>query len=873
MARITGSRITRSQSRQASSELSNQIGRSGALGSKHLNELPEEQSPPPGGDGSTQVIPESPENHEGYTNVSGTTLAPNDADAVEYQLGTKITNHLPFIQEQATLVMNLLVPQNLNPESIPVEARKLRDAGHPNTKRLDRSTKGLTDELQDSPLSSDGKPFLDTTRLRGLIPPAQFDASISDVHMTNCAMLALVMFSRNGEDSQPQVIQDLDEMFPMLLMEKISTTPKSRAIGASHTQEETFMLALNIRTQFFIMELERRQRESDFNPVAILRQIFCMDITPSDASLDEDPSSFRGFHLPHVFEDSDGHLPDNLPEKLLIAVSDRFNDLHEEVSDWDEVDVDGLKKAYRWRAFERELARWIHVRSREIREDIRRISDKANDRSSSVRRFTPALATTPIPRQTPKAAHLQATPSSQKSRHTSMSHGVDETPEGDSHVSVASPLLAPSPQKAPVAETRVSVTSPAVAASTQQVPAPASNDQAKKPAQNDPARRQSKSNYRDSVSFARLKRRMEGSHQQSNSGATSRPQAHTNDENTLINTASEGTSAIGPALRVPSETHELHEYSADMGGEDDFTYVNHDEDDDDLDYAGPGDVLASTSPSASARINRVSHNPHQSLNPKDRRDAQRLLEENPASSSESITARRLFIDKQNDPRRVSPIDDNDTESPNQRHAIPSHANNRKRQISQAPSDDSDDFEQDTRDLSRRPEKRQRFLLARDEERSRQDGVSFLNSLGPASQDQPNPSQVPSTQPQRRSSELTDGETTTVRQLPFTVQPGRSAAEAEHWATLNTEAHSENIGRKPNQRWTKAEDERFIGLMATFGLRYAVIKKEDNAFPPDAGGPRLANRNQVQLKDRARTLKRKYIREGKQVPEYLAAINA
>lgn len=419
------------------------------------------------------MIPESPENHEGYTNVSGTTLAPNDGDTVhgEYQLGAKITDHLPFIQEQASLVINMLVPQGLNPESIPVEARKLRDASHPNSKRLKRSIQGLTDELQESPLASEGKPLLDTSRLRSLIPPAQFEASIPDVHMTNCALLALVMFSRSGESSQPKVIQDLDELFPLCLMEKISTTPKTRVTGASRTQEETFNIALSIRTQFFIMELERRQSEPDFNPISILRQIFCKEIAPSDDNLHENPGSFRGFHLPGIFEDHDGHLPDSLPEKLQIAVSDRFNDLYEEVSEWDEVDVEGLKKAYRWRSFEREFARWIHTRSREIREDIRRIADKVTNRSPSLRRFTPAPLTTPNLRQTPKATNVQDIPSSQKSRQASMSQGVDETPVTESQVPIPSPVLAASPQKAP---------------------APTSDDQSKKPAQNDPTRRQSR---------------------------------------------------------------------------------------------------------------------------------------------------------------------------------------------------------------------------------------------------------------------------------------------------------------------------------------------------------------------------------------------
>ena len=142
------------------------------------------------------------------------------------------------------------------------------------------------------------------------------------------------------------------------------------------------------------MELERRQHEQDFSPLSILRQVFAIDLIPSEDYSQDIPGSFRGFNLPGVFQDEDGHLPENLPEKFLIAVNDRFNELHEELSEWDSVDIDGLKKAYRWRSFERDLARWIYVRDSEIQEDIRRLSERVHS-SSTPRRLTSVPVGTP----------------------------------------------------------------------------------------------------------------------------------------------------------------------------------------------------------------------------------------------------------------------------------------------------------------------------------------------------------------------------------------------------------------------------------------------------------------------------------------------
>lgn len=417
-------------------------------------------------------------------------------EPVGFQVADKIATHLPFVQQQATLVMSLLVRPDLNPDSLAAESKRLLDSNHPNRKRLRRSVEGLTDELEDSPLSRDGKSFLDISQARRLLSSAQLDASISDIYMTNCALITLNMFLPSiGTESQSEVIQQLDSQFPACVMSKLADSSMSRAIGASNTTEATFNLALGIRTQFFITELERRQHEQNFSPLSILRQVFAMDLTPIEDDSESIPGSFRGFNLPGVLQDDDGHLPEHLPEKFLIAVSDRFNELYEELSEWDSVDIDGLKKAYRWRSFERDLARWIYTRDRELKDDIRRLAEKVHN-SPAPRRLTSVPAGTPSRRQgstVPPSGDIsrlgpQQTQSPQKGRSVNIAPDSDTAPPAEQPEQAA--------QAGQVSENNVSRPS----TTPQKGPEQSVSDQVAQLAAKDPGRRKSKRYARSTVS-------------------------------------------------------------------------------------------------------------------------------------------------------------------------------------------------------------------------------------------------------------------------------------------------------------------------------------------------------------------------------------
>lgn len=817
----------------------------GSLERNWLSGLTEEPpTPSPGFIVPRHVIPESPENHEGHTNVSGTTLGHNDVEPVDSQVADKIATHLPFVQQQATLVMSLLVRPDLNPDSLAAESKKLLDSNHPNRKRLRRSVEGLTDELEDSPLSRDGKSFLDISQARRLLSSAQLDASISDIYMTNCALLTLNMFLPSiGTESQSEVIQQLDSQFPACVMSNLVDSSMSRAIGASNTTEATFNLALGIRTQFFITELERRQHEQDFSPLSILRQVFAMDLTPIEDDSQSIPGSFRGFNLPGVLQDDDGHLPEHLPERFLIAVSDRFNELYEELSEWDSVDIGGLKKAYRWRSFERDLARWIYARDREIKDDIRRLAEKVHN-SPATRRLTSGPARTPSRRQestVPPSGDIsrrgrQQTQSPQKGRLVNVIPDSDMAPRAEQAEQAAQA------DQIPGNNASRSGTTP------QKGPKQSVSDQVAQLAAKDPGRRKSKSNFRDPASFAALMRRRQAtSHQQPVSSVESQTRNISTNTNIVAQPINPGPSAAG-SFEV-QQSHELR--YTDIG--DESTYVNNDEELD-LGQGPEPDVMTSTSPPNSARISHVSHNPRFFDSPRD------------ANTQRSVPISRRFLDKQSNAGVVSPISQYDTQGAG---TVLGKRNRNADDSDNDSSDESDvEFEQNNQnvDPKRRVEKPQQNLPAAKRQRPDDNAVStgerLQSNVNRSPHNNYNSSQSSPRAQTADSDDLTDEGTTVEQHEPPPSSQSR-------WAASNSQAAVANRRvPKTSHRWTEEEDERLILLMGIYGTAYAAIKKQDNACPPSEGGPMLERRSQVNCKDRARNLKRKYLREGRPLPPNL-----
>lgn len=227
---------------------------------------------------------------------------------------------------------------------------------------------------------------------------------------------------------------------------------------------------------------------------------------------------------------------------------------------------------------------------------------------------------------------------------------------------------------------------------------------------------------------------------------------------------------------------------------------------------------------------------------------------------ERPSRRQAWTDRQNDAERVSPI--SESQSAERTRSLTPLSSSRKRAPQDLDSEDSDDgFDRDIPPVNPSKRRARKSPQARPmSKRTRTDsgaGTQLRQSLAASSQVAPTPrgpgpsSQRPPAQPAQSSSAPVNSQL--APQQPMT-----------NWRQHNTvpnpdltRAHIE-CGN-PKERWSTAETERLIFLIARHATAWAEIERQDGVCPIPDGGPLLQSHGQVKLKDRARTLKKRYIR--------------
>lgn len=199
-------------------------------------------------------------------------------------------------------------------------------------------------------------------------------------------------------------------------------------------------------------------------------------------------------------------------------------------------------------------------------------------------------------------------------------------------------------------------------------------------------------------------------------------------------------------------------------------------------------------------------------------------------TSKKASVRSAFIDRQKTATRVSPISENSQ-------AAQSNGKRKRLQIDVENSDE--EFGRDTRPVdvkgkrAQKPQqqsKRPRFLEDDEDDatgRQLQSDLAWTSSAP-----------IPSQRPVRTSPPV-----------ERRVSTQQTAQERPHPPILSR--------RKPvpqaRKFWSEEEDQRLINLAEKHGCSWAAIKRHDEIWPEEDGGPKLSDRNQVQLKDRARNI--------------------
>ncbi|BAE63494.1 unnamed protein product [Aspergillus oryzae RIB40] len=352
----------------------------GKLGGHDLDVVTEEsplKSSRKSGFPARQVIPESPEDVHNNTMSGSTIIVPEaetdqeeDEDDDQDELGPELMlETLPSLERSAKDVLDFLVPGSADLKSIVNMAKRLSDPRNTQSKRLNLRKNALKNQ----PGWFEGRTYIDVTRASESLSShfskdgVQLNWSAEPIlHHANCARFALeVLLASNNSTGFRKAIRDVEGQFPAPFMRDL-VNGRRNAVGESALLKDTFQLALEIRTQSLIMQLEYRQHEPSFDPNFILEDGFFLDVSVHEP-IDSDNAPMRGFNLPRL--NIDGSLPDEFRE----AASDRFEEMVANLPDEDGTfDIDDFKTTYSWRSFLLRAARWIRKRCEEIDQDISR---------------------------------------------------------------------------------------------------------------------------------------------------------------------------------------------------------------------------------------------------------------------------------------------------------------------------------------------------------------------------------------------------------------------------------------------------------------------------------------------------------------------
>lgn len=301
---------------------------------------------------------------EDPSNISGTTILQLDSEPDADLDPVLMIETLPDLERSARDLLHFLVRREPDPVRIVNTAARLGDPQSTQGVRFKRKRSNLMNQMR----YFGNQTYIDVNLVnRSILPILQGKVTVDAegwrpdpiLHRANCARLALEVLVGGFGNSPKDTIRGLEGKFPAPFMEG--------QLDASH-ERATFDLALEIRTQILVGELEAHQHDDDFDPFAILDAVFYDEAMPDEAESDEaDQRRLRGFSF-GPFENEDGCLQ----ERFKGAVYDRINDIRLALADDEDGSpcVEALRGAYRWRRFKLRVAEWVRSRDDAIAQQL-----------------------------------------------------------------------------------------------------------------------------------------------------------------------------------------------------------------------------------------------------------------------------------------------------------------------------------------------------------------------------------------------------------------------------------------------------------------------------------------------------------------------
>jgi hypothetical protein len=196
------------------------------------------------------------------------------------------------------------------------------------------------------------------------------------LYLTNILIFAKQMiYSDRSGKGMWDALRQLDNVFPSQFMRSLDPDTQPTIAGESTMLQETFELALELRTQLAILVLERAALDGSFDPDAVLDEVFFR----SDSSQETGTSMYRGWNM-----DALGGEDSALPQQFINSVIERLLKIRESFLEDDEslargdvVDFDQLSSTFAWAATIMRLLSWVRLRHMELSTTIFKLGGAA----------------------------------------------------------------------------------------------------------------------------------------------------------------------------------------------------------------------------------------------------------------------------------------------------------------------------------------------------------------------------------------------------------------------------------------------------------------------------------------------------------------
>jgi hypothetical protein len=185
------------------------------------------------------------------------------------------------------------------------------------------------------------------------------------LYLTNLLVFAKhIRSDRNAKDMW-EALRNLDITFPEQLMPSLIQGAEPTAAGESALLQDTFDLALDLRTQLAILVLQRSSTDPELNPDDVVTEVFLR----SESSQATDGSFVRGWNVT-ALGGEDSSLPkvfENAVVERLEKIREFFPMDEESLEHGDVVDLEGLGDSFPWEPTILRLLHWVRLRHRELR--------------------------------------------------------------------------------------------------------------------------------------------------------------------------------------------------------------------------------------------------------------------------------------------------------------------------------------------------------------------------------------------------------------------------------------------------------------------------------------------------------------------------